>query len=47
MDKYLLIAGGVCAAIAAALIGWRRRDTDVHELADELENAWADHHTIA
>jgi hypothetical protein len=47
MNRYLLIAGGVCAAIAAALIGWRRRDTNVQELANELGKAWADHHTVA
>lgn len=45
MSKFLLVLGGVCAAAACFLVLGPRRTPRVDELAHQLEDAWADHHT--
>ena len=47
MKKYLMIVGGVCAAAAGFLIFGTKRLAPVEELANNLEAAWSDHHTVA
>lgn len=46
MKRFLLIAGGVCAAAAGFLVFGTKRVPPVEELAHTLETAWADHHTV-
>jgi hypothetical protein len=47
MKKLLFVVGGVCAAAAGWLVWRPKRVEPVAELAHQLENAWADHHTSA
>ncbi len=47
MRKFLWTLGGVCAAAAGFLVWNTRRIEPVQELAEQLEHAWADHHTRA
>lgn len=47
MKKFLLAVSGVCAAAAGFLVWNTRRIEPVTELAEQLEHAWADHHTRA
>lgn len=54
MKRLLLMAGAFCAAAAGFLV-WGARHTEsltsdqapVDQLAHKLEEAWADHHTVA
>ena len=48
MKTVIWTIGGVCAAVAGMLV-WSRRSQQqaVTELAHRLEEAWADHHTVA
>lgn len=47
MKSFLWTLGGFCAA-AVCLLVWRPRQTEpVEQLAHKLEEAWADHHTVA
>ena len=45
MKGFLLMVGGVCAAAAGWIVWGPKRVEPVLELAHQLENAWADHHT--
>lgn len=45
MNRFLLIAGGLCGAIATFLI-LRPARKPVQKLAHELEDAWSDYHTV-
>ncbi len=45
MNRFLLITGGLCGAIATFLI-LRPSSKPVQELAKDLEDAWADYHTV-
>ena len=47
MKKALFLVGGVCAAAAGFLVWGKKRREPVEELAHKLEEAWADHHTVA
>jgi hypothetical protein len=47
MSKFLLMVGGICAAAACLLVFGPRRTPQVDQLAHQLEDAWADHHTSA
>ena len=47
MKKVLWMMGGLCAATAGFLVLGRKRRAPVTELAHRLEEAWADHHTVA
>jgi hypothetical protein len=47
MKKLVWVVGGLCAAAAGFLVWGPRRAQDVQELAHRLEDAWADHHTVA
>jgi hypothetical protein len=46
MKNFLLILGGICAAAAGFLVMGTRRSQPVELLAHQLEEAWADHHTV-
>jgi hypothetical protein len=50
MKSLLYLAGGVGIALAYVLL-WNRRAASVpqpvEELAHRLQDAWADHHTVA
>ena len=45
MKRVIWIVGGICAATAGFLVWGSVRKPNVEELANILENAWADHHT--
>jgi hypothetical protein len=45
MKKVLWMVGGLCAATAGFLVFGSRRVRPVDEMAHQLEEAWADHHT--
>ncbi len=45
MKKFLWAVGGVCAAAAGWIVLGKKRIEPVQELAQQLEHAWADHHT--
>ena len=45
MRQWVYAIGGICAAAAGFLILSGRHTPDVTELAHDLEEAWADHHT--
>ena len=45
MKKLAWMIGGMCAAAAGFLVLNSRRVPPVQELAHQLEDAWADHHT--
>lgn len=47
MKKLIWTVGGVCAAAAGFLVWHRTRLQPVQLLAEQLEHAWADHHTRA
>lgn len=47
MKSVLMLVGGVCAAAAAVMLFESKRVRPVEELAHRLEEAWADHHTVA
>ena len=47
MKSWMMIIGGVCAAAAGWIVLSTKRVEPVQELAQQLENAWADHHTRA
>jgi hypothetical protein len=46
MKSVLLMIGGVCAAVAALVVLESKRQKPVEVLAQRLEAAWADHHTV-
>jgi hypothetical protein len=46
MKNIFWFVGGTCAAIAGIIV-WQRSHPTVPELAHRLEDAWADHHTVA
>ena len=47
MKKFVWLMGGLCAAAAGFLVLGSKRVRPVEELAHRLEEAWADHHTVA
>lgn len=47
MKNVLWMVGGFCAAAAGFLVWQMNRDQPVQELAHRLQEAWADHHTVA
>ena len=47
MKSFLITLGGLCAAAACILVWGPRHNQPVEQLAHRLEEAWADHHTIA
>ncbi len=47
MKNFIWAVGGICAAAAGFLVWNRKQIQPVHDLADQLEHAWADHHTRA
>jgi hypothetical protein len=47
LKQALLTISGLCAAATGLLIWYAMRTPPVNELAHQLENAWADHHTVA
>jgi hypothetical protein len=47
MKNFLLLVAGVAAAAACFLITRPRATRSVDDLAHELQDAWADHHTVA
>jgi hypothetical protein len=46
MKSILWTVGGFCAAAAGFLVLGRKRTPPVELLANRLEQAWADHHTV-
>ncbi len=46
MRKFIWAVGGVCAAAAGFLV-WQKKTQPVSVLAEQLEQAWHDHHTRA
>ncbi|MDQ2834563.1 MAG: hypothetical protein M3Y50_12635 [Acidobacteriota bacterium] len=47
MKNILWLVGGFCAAATCFLVWGPKRTEPVELLAHRLEEAWADHHTIA
>ncbi len=47
MKSFIWTLGGVCAAAAGFLVWHRSRIQPVELLAEQLDHAWADHHTRA
>jgi hypothetical protein len=51
MFRLALYVAGISAAVAAWVVVWDRkratRRIDVREAAAKLQQAWADHHTVA
>jgi hypothetical protein len=47
MKNFVYLVGGMCAAAAGFLVLGGRRREPVEQLAHRLEEAWADHHTVA
>jgi hypothetical protein len=47
MKNFLLLMAGVAAAAACFLVTRPRTPHSIDELAHELQDAWADHHTVA
>jgi hypothetical protein len=47
MKNLMWTAAGFCAAAACLLVWKAKRTPNVEELANTLEEAWADHHTVA
>lgn len=47
MKNLLYLLGGVGIAVAYVLFSRRREPAPVEELAHRLQDAWADHHTVA
>jgi hypothetical protein len=47
MKNVIFAVGGFCAAAAGFLIWRSTRIPPVTDLAHRLEDAWADHHTVA
>jgi hypothetical protein len=47
MKTALITLGGLCAAAAGFIVLTRRQQQALPELAHQLEEAWADHHTTA
>jgi hypothetical protein len=47
MKRLIWTVGGFCAAAAGILVWKSQRTPYVEELTQELEEAWADHHTAA
>ncbi len=45
MKSFVWMVGGACAAVAGFLVWGPKRVQPVQELANRLEEAWADHHT--
>ncbi len=46
MKKFLWMAGGLCVASACFIVWGPKRMKPVQELAERLEVAWSDHHTV-
>jgi hypothetical protein len=47
MKKAIFLIGGICGAAAGMIVVLSRQPKPVDVLAHQLEEAWADHHTIA
>jgi hypothetical protein len=47
MKNIVWLVSGCCAALAAVVLWESSRPRPVDELAHRLEEAWADHHTVA
>ena len=47
MKSVLFLVGGIMAAAAGYMLMGQRRVREVENLAHKLEEAWADHHTVA
>jgi hypothetical protein len=45
MKHVLFTIGGFCAAAAGVLVWRSKRAPNVEDLANSLQDAWADHHT--
>jgi hypothetical protein len=46
MKHFIWTVGGICAAAAGLLVWGSRKTPRVEELAHQLDQAWADHHTV-
>ena len=47
MKNFLLLVAGIAAAAACFLITRPRSPRSIDALAHDLQDAWADHHTVA
>jgi hypothetical protein len=47
MKGFLYFTAGLCAAAVGLIVWGPRRTVPVEDLAHRLEDAWADHHTVA
>lgn len=47
MRNVLWMVGGFCAAAVGFFVWQSNRTQPVQELAHRLQEAWADHHTVA
>ena len=47
MKNFLWMVTGLCAAAVGIVLWGPKRTQPVQELAHRLEEAWADHHTVA
>jgi hypothetical protein len=46
MKNFLWVVGGLCAAATGFIVWGPKRIKPVQELAERLEMAWGDHHTV-
>jgi len=46
MKNLLWMVTGICAASVGLILFAPRRSQPVQELANRLQQAWADHHTV-
>ncbi|HZY74479.1 MAG TPA: hypothetical protein VFE22_15330 [Edaphobacter sp.] len=46
MRNFLWLVGGLCAASVCFIVWGPKRIKPVQELAERLEVAWSDHHTV-
>jgi hypothetical protein len=46
MKSFLWTMGGLCAAATCFIVWGPKRHKPIQELAESLDMAWSDHHTI-
>ncbi|WP_263374339.1 hypothetical protein [Granulicella aggregans] len=47
MKKAIFLIGGICGVAAGVVVALVRQPKPVKLLAHQLEEAWADYHTVA
>lgn len=47
MKNFFWMVSGICAAAVGLILWGPKREQPIQELAHRLEEAWADHNTVA